>query len=140
MIDWSSLKRRRKCHLSYKDKISAIKTAEDRGGYYKCALNYIFSCIGITHELTVASSSLWNTVTTLHGGHKYRLRPTSQQIWDCFESKELNVIRTIPGSSNIADALTKRNERTSKVLNDVCISDTMKSIEAIEMKVDKDTW
>ena len=59
--------------------------------------------------LRIDSHGLYSTITTLHKGRDYRLRPTVSRLRDAFESKEINVIQWIPGRKNISDALTKCN-------------------------------
>jgi len=44
-----------------------------------------------------------------------------QRIRDSFESRDLDVLRWIKGTANIADALTKRNPVLYRLLNDVFI-------------------
>lgn len=67
------------------------------------------------------SRGLFDTITTLHEGRDYRLRQTVQRIRDSFESRELDTLRWIKGSANIADALTKRNPVLYRLLNDIFI-------------------
>ena len=52
---------------------------------------------GLPFALTVDSNGLYSTITTLHEGSDYRLRPTVSRIRDSFENREINVIQWIPG-------------------------------------------
>ena len=79
--------------------------------------------------IVLDSLGLHATLTTLHEGKDYRLHPTVARIRDSYESKEIDEIICIPGSQNIADALTKRNiaiQRTlGKILVDGKFEDTI---------------
>lgn len=46
-----------------------------------------------------------------------------QRIRDSFESKELNVLRWIPGKYNCTDALTKWNPRMVEELHDAYVTE-----------------
>lgn len=59
--------------------------------------------------VTVDSNGLYSTITTLHEGSDYRLRPTVQRKRDSFEDGEISVMQWIAGKRNLADGLTKRN-------------------------------
>ncbi len=75
--------------------------------------------------LTVDSLGLHATITTVHEGKDYRLRPSVARPRDSFESGEISVIQWIPGQKNIADALTKRNPVMNRALNSICLSGTI---------------
>ena len=66
--------------------------------------------------LAVDSHGLYSTITTIHEGRDYRLRPTLSQLRDSFESKELSVMQWIAGKKNTADALSKQNPIIFKIL------------------------
>lgn len=100
-------------------RVLACADADDRGYYFKEAFNSIFRRRKIRKELTPDSKCLYDTITTLHDGRDFRLRPTVQRIRNIFDSRELDFMRWIPGTSNPADALTKRNNETSTLLNDI---------------------
>jgi len=72
-------------------------------------------------NLITDSYGLYSTITTLHEGRDYRLRPTVARIRDSFESHELTSIRWIPGKLNISDALTKLNYHMIRTLNNIMI-------------------
>lgn len=122
MIDWCSAKQRRVRYSPYGAEILACADADDRGFYLKTGLDCIFPNTASRNELLTDSKCLYDTITTLHEGRDYRLRPTVQRMRNSFDSKELDSMRWIPGTSNPADALTKRNPNTSAMLNEIASS------------------
>ncbi len=72
--------------------------------------------------LSVDSRGLYSTVTTLHEGRDYRLRPTVCRLRDSFETGEISAMQWVASSLNISDALTKRNVAMYMTLNKVCTS------------------
>lgn len=140
IIDWTSHKQQRVSHSAYGAEIIAASASDDRGYYYKMAINALFPNSQIKHELNVDSKGLWDTITTLHEGREYRLRQTVQRIRNSFESKELNVVRWIPGRDTLSDALKKRNPTMWKRLNDLCSGGVMAMELCSKHTVDKDTW
>lgn len=139
-LDWGSHKEKRICHSSYGAEILATEAAEDRGNYYKTASNALYLDADIKHELNVASKALWDTSTMLHEGREYRLRQSVQKLRNCFECKDLNIMRWIPGNNNIADALTKRNYVITKQLNTLCNTGTLDPVMCGGKEVDRDSW
>lgn len=139
-IDWCSNKQRRVSYSPYGAEVLACADADDRGFYLKSALNSIFTRKPTRNELFSDSRCLYDTTTTLHEGKDYRLRPTVQRIRNSFDSQELNYMRWIAGTSNPADALTKRNPNTSSLLNEL----VSKGIMCIDLKSgfarDSRTW
>lgn len=75
------------------------------------------SLLDLLFVLTIDSHGLYSTVTTLHEGADYRLRPTVARMRDSFESGEISVMQWIPGKMNLSDALTKRNIEMYRTLN-----------------------
>ena len=122
VIDWASKKQRRVSYSSYGAEILACSDADDRGYYLRNAIRILTMNQSIKHELCVDSRGLYDTITTLHDGKEYRLRQTVERLRNSFESGDLNILRWIPGTMNIADALTKRNIQLYKMLNNVCAS------------------
>ena len=120
ILDWVSTKQRRISHSSYGAEILACAEGDDRGFYLKMGINSLFPKVKMRNEILVDSMGLFDTITTLHEGNEYRLRQTVQRIRDSFEAADVNVIRWIPGTQNIADALTKRNFTLWKLLNNIC--------------------
>ena len=117
-LDWTSHKQNRVSYSPYGAEIIACSRADDRGFYIKMAMTALTGCHN-RHELAVDSKALYDTATTLHQSDEYRLRMTVQRIRNSFESGELDVLRWIPGTSNIADALTKRNLELYRIVNDM---------------------
>jgi len=72
--------------------------------------------------LTVDSFGLYSTISTLHEGRDYRLRPTVARLRDSFESRDISILQWIPGAVNIADALTKVNPAMFLKLNKIMVS------------------
>ena len=101
----------------------AAAESADRSILLKDCLKDILQIFPLT--MVVDSFGLYSTITTLHEGHDYRLRPTVSRIRDSFESGELNSLHWIPGKSNIADALTKINTDMFTMLNDAMLSSVM---------------
>lgn len=115
-IDCNSSKQRKVSHSSYGVEILAYADAEDRCFYGKLALKSIFTSMKICHKLNVYSKGLYDTITTLHESKEYRLRQTVQRIRDSFKSEELDILRWIQGFANIADALTKHNPKSNRLI------------------------
>ena len=122
VIDWVSTKQKRISHSSYGAEILACAEADERGYYLKMGMRSLFPKTGMRNEIAVDSMGLFDTISTLHEGREYRLRQTVQRIRDSFESSDLDILRWVPGTSNIADALTKRNNKLWKDLNDYCVT------------------
>lgn len=118
-IDWCSNKQRRVCYSPYGAEILACAEGDDRGFYFKAGLNCIFPETNLRNELFTDSRCLYDTITTLHEGKDFRLRPTVQRIRNSFDSCELDLMNWLPGPSNPSDALTKRNPNTSALLNEL---------------------
>jgi len=57
-----------------------------------------------------------------------------------FESKDLDVLRWIPGNINIADALTKRDLRMHRLLNRVMTTGILCIDLASGHELDSETW
>lgn len=140
MINWSSHRQKRVSYLSYGAEILVCASADDRGFYLKEALNALFPRHRTRHELSVDSNALKDTITTLHEGTEYRLRQTVQRIRNSFESGEWDVLRWIPGTENVADALTKRNMTLYKKLNAMCAGGRLTVDLSLGYTVDSDTW
>lgn len=124
-VDWCSTKQRRVSYSPYGAEVLACADADDRGFYFKSGINSIFCEAKIRNELYTDSMCLYNTITTLHEGKDFRLRPTVQRIRNSFDSKELDFMRWIPGTINPADALTKRSPETRKLLNELLAGGTI---------------
>jgi len=83
---------------------------------------------------------LYDTITTLHEGRDYRLRQTVQRIRDSFESEDLNALRWIQGKVNLADALTKRNPQTHRMLNRVARNGLLDLPPHMSLQLNSGTW
>lgn len=140
IIDWASLRQRRVCYSSYSAEILACTEADDRGYNLKMGMASIFPDQTFTHELNVDSKGLFETATTLHEGRDYRLRQTVQRIRDSFESREIDVIRWIQGTVNIADALTKRSTHSQRTLTRIARDGRLKLPLHKSFAVDSDRW
>jgi hypothetical protein len=91
-------------------------------------------------ELNVDAKGLYDTLFTLHESRDYRLRPTVSRIRDSFDSHELQVLRWIPGATNLADAL-KRNLDMYAKLNQVAISGSLPHVLSSDCaEVDSRYW
>ena len=119
-LDWFSNKQRRVSYSSFGAEILACADADDRTYPLRQGLRILLNKSNLQSHLNVDSRGLFDTLSTLHEGRDYRLRETVQRIRDSFESKEIDVLRWIKGTSNISDALTKRNIVLYQLLNDIC--------------------
>lgn len=119
-IDWTSHKQSRITFSSMGAEILAGAYSADRGSLLHASIQelYLHKFKGL-FELVVDSFGLYGTVTTLREGKDYRLRPTVARLRDSFESGEMDRIRWIPGSKNLADSLTKYNSQARLLLNEV---------------------
>lgn len=139
-LSWSSHKQRRVSYSSFGAEILAAADADDRGFDLKQSFLSLFPHKPLSHELIIDSKALFETITTLHQTSDYRLRKTVSRMRDSFESKQLNVVRWIPGPSNFADALTKRNIIMFKGLNDM-LSHGVGNVDLSEgCRLDSDSW
>lgn len=77
---WSFQEQNRICHSSYGAGILAAEVAEDRGDFFKIALDTLFLNADINHVLNVDWKAHQVTITTLHGGREYRLRQAVQKL------------------------------------------------------------
>lgn len=100
----------------------------------------MFREVQIRNELFTDSRCLYDTITTLHEGKDYRLRPTVQRMRNSFESQELNSMRWIPGLINLADSLTKRNVKTYAILNDLLSKGVINIDLESGYALDSETW
>lgn len=123
VLDWHSSKQSRVAFSSIGAEILAAATSTDRGALMAERHQVLYgSSQPLPFILTVDSNGLYSTITTLHEGHDYRLRPTVSRIRDSYENGEISVMQWIPGKFNLADALTKRNLSTYKQLNDAMVN------------------
>lgn len=110
VINWTSHKQKRISHSSFGAEIIAAVDIDNRAYDLREMFRQIFPGTNIEHELIVDSKALFDTISTLHEAHEYRLRKTVTMLRDAFESGELDCLRWLNGKHNIADALTKRNQ------------------------------
>lgn len=118
-IGWTSSKQKRISHSSFGAEIIAAADMDERGFDLRETIREMFPHSHIKHELIVDAKALFDTITTLHESREYRLRRTVSRIRHSFESRELDVVRWIPGRENVADTLTKRNRVLWVKLNDL---------------------
>ena len=90
-------------------------------------LKAIYAAEKFAFIFTVDSRGLYSTITTLHEGADYRLRPTVSRLRDSFENGEIDHMQWIAGTKNLADALTKRNFSMFRQLNEVMKEGLMKA-------------
>lgn len=139
-IDWCSNKQRRVNFSAYGAEIPACADGDDRCYYFKTAINSMFADVQIRNELFTDSRCLYDTITTLHEGKDYRLRPTVQRMSNSFESQELNSMRWIPGNINPPDSLTKRNLKTYRILNYLLSKGVINIDLESGYALDSETW
>jgi len=107
-------------YSSFGSEILACADADDRTFNLRTSLRLLLHLPKLSSHINVDSRGLFDTLTTLHKGRDYRLRQTVQRIRDSFEGNDFDVLRWIKGSTNVADALTKRNIVLYRLLNDMC--------------------
>jgi len=119
-IDWHSSRQSRVSFSSIGSEILAAATSADRASLYSESLKVVCQpSIDIPLTLVLDSLGLHSTISTLHEGRDYRLRPTVARLRDSYECGEISELLWIPGTCNIADALTKRNLAIHRTLNNV---------------------
>ena len=109
-LDWLSCKQKRVAFSSMGAEILAAASSADRGSLMAQSIRILNDDEkNLPFVLTVDSRGLYSTITTLHEGADYRLRPTVSRLRDSFENEEIAVMQWIGEQQNPADALTKRN-------------------------------
>ena len=142
VCDWNSNKQRRVSHSSYGAEILAAADGDDRTYNFRQSLRSLFKQTRmqpIRSALYVDSKALYDTSTTTHDATEYRLRQTVQRIRDSFESSELDALVWIPGPSNVADALTKRNVDLQLKLDRMCNTGMFAELPE-QCCVDSESW
>lgn len=108
--------------------------------YIKQAFNSLLISRNIKSRVIVDSHALYDAITTSHEARDMRLRQTVVRIRNSFESRELDILQWINGYLNIADALTKRNVKLYKTLNEIAESGILE-IDLTQGKYhDSSTW
>ena len=141
IVDWHSSKQNRVSFSSMGAEIIAAADSADRSILLSYALRRILDLDEpLPLILTIDSHGLYSTITTLHEGKDYRLRPTVCRVRDSFESGELSVVQWIAGTNNIADALTKCNpvlfQKLGLVLNTGILSESILNATKSESRTD----
>lgn len=72
-------------------------------------LTFLLASFSLPCLLKVASDRQYSTITILHEGSKYFLRPSVPGIRDCFETGEVAVLQENFGTHDIFDVLPKSN-------------------------------
>lgn len=124
-IDWATTKKHRISYHPYVAGILACAYGDDRSFYFKSGFNSLFSITVTECELFMDYRCLYDTITTLKEGKGFRLRPTVQRMRNSFDLQELDYTKWLPGTSNHAGALTKRNPNTSKIISELVSSGVM---------------
>lgn len=94
---------------------------------------YIYS-VPYFSVLSVDYNNLYSTITTLHKGHDYRLRPTVSRIRDSSENEEIYIMQWMRGKCNIADALTKQDLAAYKLLNKKLVLKSIPDVDTSKTK------
>lgn len=140
MLNWTSHKQKRVSHSSFGAEIIAAADIDDRGYDLREMMREVFPVTGIEHELIVDSKALFDTITTLHEAHEYRLRKTVTMLRDAFESGQLNCLRWLNGRYNIADALTKRNQELFRQVDVITTSGMWDTPTAESKELRSELW
>ena len=119
-LDWCSSKQRRVVYSSFGAEILACADADNRLYGLKMGLSAMLAST-VRSELVVDSRGLFTCITTLSDQREYRLRRTVARIRESFDSEELNIMRWVKGELNLADAPTKWNPASWKLLQDVFV-------------------
>jgi hypothetical protein len=99
--------------------IKTEKVAADPGFALTASIRSLFqhASTPVYFELRVDANGLYDTITTLHESKDNRLRPTDARLCDSFGTKEIRVLRWIPGPGNLTDGLIKGNFVVFRMLN-----------------------
>lgn len=128
VIDWMSAIQKRVSFLSIRAELIAAATSTDRASHVSEGLKQLCgSQKSLPLILTVDSNGLYTTLTTLHEGSDYRLRPVVSRLRDSFECEKIATIQWFPEQQNIADALTMLNPVSHILLNDVMSAGQLRS-------------
>lgn len=120
VLDWPSCKHARISFSAMGAEFLAEALLVDRWEHMaSCVKNLFGSKAPFPFVITVDSDRLHSTITTLHEGTDYRLRPTVSRLRDSFESGVINFSQWIPGAERLADALMKRSLVIFRKLNSV---------------------
>ena len=126
LMDWHSAKQSRVSFSSIVAEILAAEYSADRGSLMSDFIENLYgSSAKLLFILSVDSHGLYSTITTLHEGKDYRLRPTVSRLRDSFEVGEIAVMQWIPVKLDLADALNKRNINLYRDLNQIAASGTL---------------
>jgi hypothetical protein len=109
-LDWSSCKQRRIANSSLDVEILAASQADDMIVGLSRAFRTSFHDQPLTNQLLLESRSLFHLVSMFkHYGTDPRLAAVVDRLRDSFFARDLDEIGWIPGVSQLADSLTKRN-------------------------------
>lgn len=94
VLDWHSSKQARLSFSSIGAEILAAAESADRGSLMSTCLQQLYcSQDSLPLVRTVGSHGLFSTISTLHEGRDYRLRPIVCRLRDSFESREIAVLQ-----------------------------------------------
>ncbi len=120
VIDCHSSKQSRTSFSSIGPEILDAATSSDRFGLMVQGLQAVTnSPTPLPLIFTVDSLGCHATISTVHDGNDYRLRPTVTRLRDSFEAGEISVLQWVPGKHNIADELRKKNAMMYRTLNSI---------------------
>lgn len=77
------------------------------------------------HVLNVDLRGLFETITTLHEGRKYRLSRTVKRLSDQLESRDLDIFNLVTSSADLVEVFTKRRPETHKLINRIFKSENL---------------
>lgn len=103
-------------YSSYGAEILAYTKDDGKGLYLKQAYKPIAPHDDLRYTFTVDSKGIYDTIKRLHEGKDYILKQTAQMVRDSFESGDIDMLRWVQETSNLADALTKRNAEMNRIL------------------------
>lgn len=135
IVDWLSCKQSRVSFSSISAEILAAAHSTDRTSLMADRLQHVVNPQkDIPLVPIVDSNGIYTTLSTLHEGSDYRLRPTVARLRDSFETGENASIQWVPGVVNLADALMKQNIVMFRKLNQVMSSGRLHAHFLAEVK------
>ena len=113
-MEWQSKKQTRVSHSAFGAEVIAASDADDDS----FAMKLVLEDIGyeMYNVLVTDSHGLMDTTTTEKLAREKRARRTIQRIRDSFVNRDLEEVRWLEGTRNIADAGTKSNHEMWKKL------------------------
>lgn len=114
-LSWSSRLSKRPAELSGSAEVFAASCAIDDGKLLVEALNVLLQ-MHLSLRVVVDSKDLFESLTTCHVPTDKSIRYDVADIRYNFETKRISEMVWVPGASNLADVLTKKDSRVTDAL------------------------